>query len=92
MVTDKADPRGGSLGGDGFTANAPMAAEARMHENSGSYWNQYIVLENTSDVPYFGNGAVITWLGPSGEAGNLSDGHWNNPHRPDSSLGHPSAT
>jgi len=53
MVTDKADPRGGSLGGDGFTANAPMAAEARMHENSGSYWNQYIVLENTSDVPYF---------------------------------------
>jgi hypothetical protein len=89
MVTDKADPRGGSLGGDGFTANAPMAAEARMHENSGSYWNQYIVLENTSAVPYFGNGAVITWLGPSGEAGNLSDGHWNNPHRPDSSLGHP---
>ncbi|MCU4799971.1 hypothetical protein OB920_06265 [Halobacteria archaeon HArc-gm2] len=90
MVADKVDPRtGSSLGGDGFTANAPMEASIEIHENGGSYWNQYIVLKNTSEVPYFQDGMVITWLGPSGDAANLADGHWNNPHRPAQSLGHP---
>ncbi|WEL18315.1 hypothetical protein SVXHr_2160 [Halorhabdus sp. SVX81] len=90
MVADKVDPRTGeSLGGDGFTANAPMEASVEIHENGGGYWNQYIVLKNTSEVPYFQDGMVITWLGPSGDAANLADGHWNNPHRPSQSLGHP---
>ncbi|WP_415380364.1 hypothetical protein [Halosimplex sp. TS25] len=89
-ATDKVHPATGeSLGGDGFTANAPMEAEVRIHETSGAYLNQYIKLKNTSKVPYFQDAAVIWWLGPSGNASNLSDGHWNNPHRPSASLGHP---
>ncbi|GAB3684659.1 hypothetical protein GCM10028857_13950 [Salinarchaeum chitinilyticum] len=80
---------GDSLGGSGFTANAPMEASVEMHVVADGYWNQYIELKNVSEVPYFQDGAVIWWLGPTGEASNLADGHWNNPHRPSSSLGHP---
>ncbi|QPV64250.1 hypothetical protein I7X12_06420 [Halosimplex litoreum] len=89
-AAEKVHPATGeSLGGDGFTANAPMEAEIRIHETGGSYINQYLKLTNTSEVPYFQDAAVIWWLGPSGNASNLSDGHWNNPHRPSASLGHP---
>lgn len=88
-AADKIHPVTGESMGDGFTANAPMEAEIRMHDTGGSYWNQYIKLTNTSEVPYFQDGAVIWWLGPTGNAENLADGHWNNPHRPSSSLGHP---
>lgn len=88
-AADNVHPVTGESLGSGFSANAPMEAEIRMHENGGGYWNQYIVLHNTSEVPYFQDGAVIWWLGPSGNAENLADGHWNNPHRPSKSLGHP---
>ncbi|MFC7139677.1 hypothetical protein ACFQMA_07470 [Halosimplex aquaticum] len=88
-AADKIHPVTGESMGDGFTANAPMEAEVRIHDQGGGYLNQYIRLTNTSEVPYFQDGAVIWWLGPSGDGANLADGHWNNPHRPSSSLGHP---
>ncbi|RRJ31809.1 hypothetical protein [Halocatena pleomorpha] len=89
-ASEKIHPVSGeSLGGDGFTATAPMTAEIRMHVLNDGYWYQYLEFENVSSVPYHLDGAVLWWLGPSGMGSNLADGHYNNVQRPNSSLGHP---
>ncbi|UPM44419.1 hypothetical protein [Halocatena salina] len=89
-ASEKIHPVSGeSLGGEGFTATAPMAAEVNMHVLNDGYWYQYLEFENVSSVPYHLDGAVLWWLGPSGMGENLADGHYNNAQRPDPSLGHP---
>lgn len=89
-ASDKIHPvTGESLGGDSFTATAPMEATVKMHIISGGYWNQYLEFKNVSSVPHHLDGAIIWWLGPTGMAQNLADGHYNNAQRPNPSLGHP---
>ncbi|SEQ73532.1 hypothetical protein [Natrinema salaciae] len=80
---------GDPLGGDGFTANAPMEVEAKIHEENAGFWYQVLQFRNTSSVPYFLNAAVIMWIGPSGANGNLRAGHYNNEQRPHPGYGHP---
>ncbi|WP_049928120.1 hypothetical protein [Halopiger goleimassiliensis] len=80
---------GDPLGGDGFTANAPMEVEAKIHEQNGGFWYQVLQFKNTSAVPYHLNAAVIMWIGPSGANGQLRAGHYNNEQRPDPGYGHP---
>lgn len=70
------------LGGDGFTANAPMDCRATVHEESNAWWYQILEFENLSPVPYHLNAAVIMWIGPSGANGDLRTGHYNNEQRP----------
>lgn len=89
-ASEKTHPvTGASLGGDGFTATAPMEAEIEIHVLNSGYWYQYLAFKNTSSVPYHLDGAVLWWLGPTGLAKNLADGHYNNAQRPNASLGHP---
>ena len=89
-ATEKVHPATGeSLGGDGFTANAPMSIETRIHVENDGYWYQILEFENTSNVPYHLNAAVIWWVGPMGGNGNLRDGHYNNEQRPSPGHGHP---
>ena len=89
-VSDKIHPVSGEpLGGNSFTATAPMAARVKMHILNPGYWYQYLEFENISRVPYHLDGAIIWWLGPSTKARNLADGHYNNAQRPNPSLGHP---
>ncbi|GAB3017184.1 hypothetical protein [Natronobiforma cellulositropha] len=77
------------LGGDGFTANAPMEVEARINDEGG-FWYQLLQFKNLSNVPYHLNAAVVMWIGPSGQnAGNLRTGHYNNEQRPQPGWGHP---
>ncbi|NGM68804.1 hypothetical protein G6M89_07240 [Natronolimnobius sp. AArcel1] len=77
------------LGGDGFTANAPMNCRATVHEESDAWWYQILEFENLSPVPYHLNAAVIMWIGPSGANGDLRTGHYNNEQRPQPGWGHP---
>ncbi|AWB27252.1 hypothetical protein [Halococcoides cellulosivorans] len=77
---------GEDLGG-GFTANAPMEASVKMHQQDG-YLYQVIDFLNTQDAPYYLDAAVIWWVGPAGLS-TLRNGHYNNPHRPGAGRGHP---
>jgi hypothetical protein len=80
---------GQPLGGSGFTSNAPMEATAKMHVQNEGFWYQVLQFKNTSEVPYFLDGAVIWWVGPSGLSFDLRNGHYNNSQRPAPGLGHP---
>ncbi|MBZ6495064.1 PKD domain-containing protein [Natrinema longum] len=79
---------GDPLGGDGFTANAPMEVTAEVHADGWS-GHQVLVFENTSSVPYHLDGAVIWWVGPSKYGKTMSAGHYNNEQRPEPGVGHP---
>ncbi|WP_226011009.1 hypothetical protein [Halomicrobium salinisoli] len=72
----------------GFTSNAPMEAQARVHEVSGGQWYQILQFRNTSEIPYYVDAAVAWWVGPSGLA-DLRNGHYDNAQRPGPGLGHP---
>lgn len=90
QIADKVHPATGEpLGGDGFTANAPMQCEAKIHEENEGFWYQVLKFKNTSAVPYFVDAAVIMWIGPSGANGQLRTGHYNNEQRPQPGYGHP---
>lgn len=78
---------GEPLGGNGFTANAPMAARSEIHGHS--WWHQVLLFKNTSPVPYHLDGAVIWWVGPSGFGKSMGAGHYNNEQRPGHRYGHP---
>ncbi|WP_276252462.1 hypothetical protein [Halomontanus rarus] len=80
---------GESLGGDGFTANAPMEVEAKIHVENDGFWYQVLNFKNVSNVPYYLNAAVIMWIGPAGANGDLRTGHYNNEQRPQPGYGHP---
>lgn len=89
-IKNKVNPvTGKSLGGNSFTSNAPMSAVAKMHVQNSGFWYQVLEFKNTSDVPYFLDGAVIWWVGPSGMAYDLRNGHYNNSQRPGPGYGHP---
>ncbi|WP_226022080.1 hypothetical protein [Halomicrobium salinisoli] len=74
--------------GEGFTANAPMEASVRMHNENSNYWYQVLNFKNTQAVPYYVDAAVIWWVGPMALS-DLRNGHYNNPHRPNPGKGHP---
>ena len=83
---------GASLGGTGFTANAPMRASAEIHPSSAdaSFLYQTLKFQNTGTMPYHLNCAVVWWVGPSSMTlGPLMNGHYDNNQRPNSGLGHP---
>lgn len=89
-VKNKVHPvTGEPLGGNSFTSNAPMSASAKMHVENEGFWYQVLEFKNTSEVPYFLDGAVIWWVGPSGLAYDLRNGHYNNSQRPGPGYGHP---
>ncbi len=81
-----------SLGGTGFTANAPMRAWSEIHPTGAdaSFLYQALKFQNTGSLPYHLNCAVVWWVGPSSMAlGPLLNGHYDNNERPNSGLGHP---
>ncbi|WP_241431875.1 PKD domain-containing protein [Natrialba chahannaoensis] len=88
IATDTHPLTGESLGGDSFTANAPMEVTAEIH---GDGWSghQALIFENTSQVPYHLDGAIIWWVGPSKYGNTMSAGHYNNEQRPGPGVGHP---
>ncbi|QCW03405.1 PKD domain-containing protein [Natrinema pallidum] len=79
---------GASLGGDSFTANAPMSVTAEVHSDGWS-GHQVLLFKNTGRVPYHLDGAVIWWVGPSKYGKTMSAGHYNNEQRPEPGVGHP---
>ncbi|RYJ08398.1 PKD domain-containing protein [Halogeometricum borinquense] len=79
---------GEPLGGDRFTANAPMEASAEIH-GSDWFWYQVLLFKNTSPLPYHLDGAVIWWLGPANFGKTMSAGAYNNEQRPKPGYGHP---
>ncbi len=76
------------LGGDSFTASAPMAASAEIHSD-GWYGYQVLLFKNTSPVAFHLDGAVIWWVGPSNYGKSMGAGHYNNEQRPPGGHGHP---
>ena len=79
-----------SLGGDTFTANAPMEVEAEIHQKGAGYSGQMVLkFTNTSPVPYHLDGAVIWWMGPSNYGRTMGNGAYNNEQRPQPGYGHP---
>lgn len=88
-VQDDVHPvTGDPLGGDSFTANAPMEARAEIH-SEGWYGYQVLLFKNTGPLPYHLDGAVIWWVGPSNYGKTMSAGHYNNEQRPPGGHGHP---
>ncbi|MDL0121609.1 MULTISPECIES: PKD domain-containing protein [Halobacterium] len=79
---------GDPLGGDGFTATAPMELSTEIHGDSW-FWYQVLLFKNTSPVPYHLDGAVVWWLGPSNFGKTMSAGAYNNEQRPRPGYGHP---
>ncbi|ELZ95859.1 chitin-binding protein [Haloferax mucosum ATCC BAA-1512] len=79
---------GEPLGGDRFTANAPMEASAEIH-GSDWFWYQVLLFKNTSPVPYHLDGAVVWWLGPANFGKTMAAGAYNNEQRPRPGYGHP---
>lgn len=90
LIADKIHPATKApMGGDGFTANAPMQCEAKIHVENAGFWYQVLEFKNLSAVPHHLDAAVITWIGPSGANGQLRTGHYNNEQRPQPGYGHP---
>lgn len=79
---------GNSLGGESFTATAPMEARAEIHSD-GWYGYQVLLFKNTSPLPYHLDATVIWWIGPSNYGKSMSAGHYNNEQRPPGGHGHP---
>ncbi|MFC4405512.1 carbohydrate-binding protein [Haloarchaeobius iranensis] len=79
---------GEPLGGDSFTANAPMEVSTEVH-GSDWFWYQVLLFENTGPVPYHLDGAVVWWLGPANFGKTMSAGAYNNEQRPKPGYGHP---
>ncbi|SDZ05489.1 Cellulose binding domain-containing protein [Evansella caseinilytica] len=89
-VREKVHPvTGEPLGGAGFTSNAPMEAEARMHVENEGFWYQVVQFKNTSPVPYHLDCGTVWWVGPSSLSFDLRNGHYNNEQRPSPGYGHP---
>ncbi|AFK20954.1 PKD domain-containing protein (plasmid) [Haloferax mediterranei ATCC 33500] len=88
LQNDTHPATGDPLGGDRFTANAPMEANAEIH-GSDWFWHQVLLFKNTSPVPYHLDGAVIWWLGPANFGKTMSAGAYNNEQRPRPGYGHP---
>lgn len=88
-VQDNVHPvTGDSLGGDSFTANAPMEARVEIHSD-GWYGYQVLLFKNTGPLPYHLDGTVIWWVGPSNYGKTMGAGHYNNEQRPPGGHGHP---
>lgn len=88
-IQDNVHPvTGDSLGGNSFTANAPMEARAEIHSD-GWYGYQVMMFKNISLLPYHLDAAVVWWIGPSNYGKTMSAGHYNNEQRPPGGHGHP---